>query len=67
MYDEQNAVYIADCVQALFTLDDAVFTDDYVRVAEDFSRLIKADAVLDKIRTVLALIPLEAYGHLTSL
>ena len=66
MYDQQNAVYIADCMQALFALDDAVFTDDYVRVAEDFSRLIKADAVLDNIRTVLALVPLEAYGHLTS-
>jgi hypothetical protein len=28
MDDQWNTVYIADCVQALFALDHAVFTDD---------------------------------------
>ena len=31
MNDQQNAVDIADCVQAFFGLENASFTDDYVR------------------------------------
>jgi hypothetical protein len=65
MDNQQNAVYIADCVQALFALDHTVFTDDYARVAKDFSRLVKADAVFHNVRAILVLVPLEARRHLT--
>jgi hypothetical protein len=35
MNDQQNTLDIAERVKALFALDHAVFTDDYVRVAEN--------------------------------
>jgi hypothetical protein len=50
-------------VKALFALGHAVFTDDYVRVAEYSSRLVEANAVLRDIRAILALVPLESHGH----
>jgi hypothetical protein len=40
--NEENTVYIADRLQAFFALDHAVLADDYVRVAENSSRLVKA-------------------------
>jgi hypothetical protein len=43
MDDQKKVVYIADRVEAFFALDHAVLTDDYVRVAEDPARLVKAD------------------------
>jgi hypothetical protein len=53
MQDEQHAVYVADGMQAFFALYHAIFTDDYVPVAEDSSRLVKADTVLHHIRGCL--------------
>jgi hypothetical protein len=64
--DQQNTLNITERVKALFALDHTVFTDDYVRVAEDSSRLVKANAVLRDIRAILALVPLEAHRHYIS-
>ena len=44
-------------------LNHAVFADDYVRIAEDSSRLVKADAVLRNIGAVFALVPLKPHRH----
>jgi hypothetical protein len=66
MHHQQNALYISDCVQAFFAVDYAVFMDDYVGIAEDSTRLVKPDAVLDNIRALFALVPFEAHCHLIS-
>src|SRR5258708_4483722 len=50
MHNQQNPIYIAECVQTLFAFRRAVLMDGYVRVAEDFSSLVKTDAVLHDIR-----------------
>lgn len=44
MDDQQNAAYVTDGMEPLFALNHAVFADNYVRIAEDSSRLSKPTA-----------------------
>jgi hypothetical protein len=50
-------------VQALLALHHAVFTDDDMRIAENFSGLVKANSVFHDIRAVLALVSFKAHRH----
>lgn len=45
MHNEQNTVYKTDRMQAFFALDHPVFTDNDVRIAENFSGFVETDAV----------------------
>ena len=63
VHNQQNGIYIADCVPPVFTFDRAVFTNDDVRITEDQSCLVKSDAVLLDIGMILVFVPFDAYRH----
>lgn len=59
--DDCEAVDLADCLPALFTILDAVLNGQVQRVEEDAGRDLKAETVLALIGQVLVLVPGEEW------
>ncbi len=50
-------------VHSLFAFDQAVFTNDYVRVAKHLSRFVEAYTVFRHVSAIVAVVPFEPDCH----
>lgn len=63
MDDQQNSIDIPDRMQTRLPFYHPVFTYEQERIAEDLSRLLKADPVLQDIGPIFDDIPFEPHCH----